>query len=207
MPLNNPDGQGATLPIVLTTDVSGVLPLANGGTNNTVDPYARANHTGTQIASTISDFASVVGSSTSTFTNKEFDEAGTGNVLKIRKGVQVVAFDFTTDTATGDGAFYFHIDSTLAGMDLIDVHAEVITAGTTGTLDVQIANVTGAADMLSTKLTVDSAETGSDTAAAAAVIDTDNDDVAENDLIRVDVDAVHTTPAKGLIVTMGFKTP
>jgi hypothetical protein len=123
------------------------------------------------------------------------------------RAVQVVAFDYTTDTAVGDGAGYFHIDSRLAGMNLVDVHAEVITAGTTGTTDVQIYNLTQTADMLSTKLTIDSGETGSDTAATAAVIDTANDDVAENDLLRIDVDAVSTTAAKGLIVTMGFRLP
>ena len=89
----------------------------------------------------------------------------------------------------------------------MEVHAEVITAGTTGTTDIQIANVTQAADMLTTKITIDSGETGSDTAAAAAVIDTANDDVATNDLLRVDVDAVSTTAAKGLIVTLGFQRP
>lgn len=123
------------------------------------------------------------------------------------RSVQLIPFDFTTDTATGDGKFYFHIDSRLDGMNLVDVHAEVITAGTTGTTDIQIHNLTQAADMLSTKITIDSTETGSDTAAAAAVIDTANDDVAENDVIRLDVDAVSTTAAKGLLVTLGFRTP
>jgi hypothetical protein len=92
-------------------------------------------------------------------------------------------------------------------MNLVEVHAEVITAGTTGTTDIQIHNVTQAADMLSTKITIDSAETGSDTAAAAAVIDTANDDVATNDVIRVDVDAISTTAPKGLIVSLVFQLP
>jgi len=140
-------------------------------------------------------------------TNFDLDESGTGNTIKIRRGVQTVLFDFTTDVATGDGKFYFHIDPSLAGNNLIDVHAEVITAGTTGTTDIQIHNVTQTADMLSTKITIDSTETGSDTAAAAAVIDTANDDVAENDLIRIDVDAISTTAPKGLIVTLGFREP
>lgn len=121
--------------------------------------------------------------------------------------VQCIVFDFATDIATGDGKFYFHVSDRLAGMDLADVHAEVITAGTTGTTDIQINNVTQAADMLTTKLTIDSAETGSDTAATAAVIDTANDDVAENDVLRIDVDAVSTTAPKGLIVTLGFRLP
>ena len=121
--------------------------------------------------------------------------------------VQCIVFDFATDVATGDGKFYLHVSDRLAGMNLVDVHAEVITAGTTNTTDIQIANVTQATDMLTTKLTVDSAETGSDTAATAAVIDTANDDVAENDLLRIDVDTVSTTAPKGLIVTLGFRLP
>lgn len=106
--------------------------------------------------------------------------------------------------STGDGKAYLHIPPDISGLNLVYVHAEVETAGTTGTMDIQIHNVTQAADMLTTKLTIDSGETGSDTAATAAVIDTANDDVSTNDLLRIDVDAVHTTPAEGLIVTMGF---
>jgi hypothetical protein len=121
--------------------------------------------------------------------------------------VQAVVFDFTTETATGDGKYYFHVPAKLNGMDLVTVHAEVITAGTTGTTDIQIHNLAPAADMLSTVITIDSGETGSDTAAATAVIDTDNDDVATNDVIRIDVDAVSTTAAQGLLVTMEFRLP
>lgn len=77
----------------------------------------------------------------------------------------------------------------------------------TNTTDIQIANVTDSVDILSTKLTIDSAETGSDTAATAAVIDTSKDDLATNDLLRIDVDAVSTTPAKGLIVTIECRLP
>lgn len=121
--------------------------------------------------------------------------------------VQAVVFDFATSAATGDGKFYFTIPAALNGMNLVSVHARVITAGTTGTMDIQFHNVTDAVDMLSTKLTIDSAETGSETAATPAVINASNDDVATNDLIRVDVDAVQTTPAQGLIVTLGFQLP
>ena len=62
--------------------------------------------------------------------------------------------------------------------------------------------------MLSTAITIDTTETGSDTAAIAAVINTSNDGVATNDVIRVDVDAIHSgTAAKGLIVTLDFRIP
>jgi len=121
------------------------------------------------------------------------------------KSVQIVVFDYTTDTATGDGAAYFFIPQIWVGTwDLTAANAQVITAGTTNTIDVQFHNVTQTADMLTTKLTIDSAETSSTTAAAAAVIDTANDDVAADDLIRIDVDAIHTTAAKGLIISLEF---
>ncbi len=67
--------------------------------------------------------------------------------------------------------------------------------------------MTQAADMLTTKLTIDSGETDTSTAATAAVIDTANDDVATGDQIRIDVDAVSTTAAKGLIVELTFQLP
>lgn len=121
--------------------------------------------------------------------------------------VQFRSADFTSDLATGDGADYLHIPDALNGMNLVYVHARVITAGTTGTTDFQIANVTDAVDMLSTKLTIDSGETGSNTAATAAVIDTTKDDVATNDLLRLDIDALSTTKPKGYVVTLGFRKP
>jgi hypothetical protein len=123
------------------------------------------------------------------------------------KSVSIMVFEGTTDTATGDGKAYFTIPDNVGGMNLVSVHARVVTAGTTGTTDIQIHNLTQAADMLSTKLTIDSGDTGSDAAATAAVIDTANDDVATNDLIRIDVDAVSTTAAQGLIVTFEFRLP
>ncbi len=124
-----------------------------------------------------------------------------------QKSASFTVIDYTTNCSTGDGKLYFTVPAALNGMNLVRVHARCITAGTTNTMDVQIANVTDAVDMLSTKLTIDSAETGSDTAATPAVIDTTKDDVATNDLLRIDVDAVHTTPAKGLIVTLEFQLP
>ncbi len=123
------------------------------------------------------------------------------------KSLQVTAFDYKTNITVGDGAAYVTVPSSYNGMNLIAVHARVITAGTTGTTDIQIYNLTQTADMLSTKITIDSGETGSDTAATAAVIDTSNDDVASWDILRIDVDAVSTTAPKGLIVTLEFRLP
>jgi len=113
----------------------------------------------------------------------------------------------TLDTSTGDGWSYFHVPSTLNGMDLVSIEAFVATAGTTGTTDIQVHNVTDAVDMLSTVLTIDSTETNSSTAATPAVINTATDDVATGDVLRIDIDAVSTTPAKGLVVILYFRIP
>jgi len=123
------------------------------------------------------------------------------------KNIENYVVEATVNTTTGDGKAYITIPEDLNGWDLVGCHARVITAGTTGTTDIQIRNVTDSVDMLSTKLTIDSGETGSDTASTPYVIDTSNDDVATNDLLAIDIDAVSTTPAKGLIIRLRFIKP
>lgn len=125
------------------------------------------------------------------------------------KEVALLVFDDSQDVATGDGAgdLFFRVPSTFNGMNLVAVAAAVQTAGTTGTTDIQIHNVTDTADMLSTVITIDSAETDSSTAATAAVINTATDDVATGDILRIDVDAVSTTAPKGLLVELQFRLP
>lgn len=126
--------------------------------------------------------------------------------------VQLPIVEWATEvTVAATGAFWFHIGERLSGMNLVYAHAENIVAATgtgTQTTTIQIYNITQTADMLTTELTIDEDETGSDTAATAYVIDTANDDVTENDVIRIDIDAVpSTTGGSGLIVTLGFEKP
>lgn len=123
------------------------------------------------------------------------------------KSVLIQLTETATAATTGDGKAYFIVPDALNGMNLVAVKAGVATAGTTGTHDLQVHNVTQAADMLSTKLTIDSAETTSETAATAAVIDTANDDVAAGDVIRIDCDAVQTTAAQGDFISLEFRLP
>lgn len=122
------------------------------------------------------------------------------------KYVEMVVVWWTSSCDVAEGAFYLHIPAELDGMDLKECHAEVITAGVEAevVMTMRLHNLGKATDMLSTFLTIDSEETGSDTAATPYVIDSAKDDVAENDLLRLDIQTVHSTPAKGLIVTLGF---
>ena len=78
----------------LTTGVTGTLPVANGGTGNTADPYARANHTGTQTASTISDYATA----TANFTNKTLTapKIVSGGFLADDNGNELIIFTTVT---------------------------------------------------------------------------------------------------------------
>jgi len=120
--------------------------------------------------------------------------------------VEMVVVDFATDCATGDGKFYFHVGQKLAGMNLVYCHAKHITAGSGGSPTlVQLYNLTDSQDMLSTRIMVDVGETASEDATTPYVINTSYDDVAENDIIRIDVDQLPTTVPKGLVITLGFQ--
>jgi hypothetical protein len=155
------------------------------------------------------DFASIAEVSAGTSAVKSVNPDALAGSIFGTAVVPLIPFDSATACAVGNGAgsLLFRVPSTLNGMNLVGVAAAVGTAGTTGTMDIQIANVTQAADMLTTKITIDSAETDSSTAATPAVIDAANDDVATGDQLRIDVDAIHTTPATGLMVELQFRLP
>jgi hypothetical protein len=127
------------------------------------------------------------------------------------KTVEMTIFDYTQSVSSGDGAGYFHVPASMNGMDLVDVHAEHITAANTNDTEIQIHNVTQAVDMLDPnfKLKIDASETGSDTSANSAVINTSSDSITTNDLLRIDIDAVQSTAGapKGLILTMEYRLP
>lgn len=128
----------------------------------------------------------------------------TGGALATTRYVQYTVVNYATACSVANGKLYFHVPPAMDGFVLSYCHAYTVTAGTTGTMSVQVHNLTDSQDMLSTQLTIDSGETGSDTAATPYVIDAGHDDVATNDVIRVDVTGIHTTPAKGLVITLGF---
>lgn len=124
-----------------------------------------------------------------------------------RQAFQIPVVAPGTNTATGDGKAMLRIPNWMQGYTVTDQEAYVSTPGTTGTLDVQLrrnrrtnATTRANADILSTKLTIDTTEYDSQDAATPAVINASNDDLNPGDVLFVDVDAVHTTPAQGLTV-------
>jgi hypothetical protein len=122
--------------------------------------------------------------------------------------IQLVVIDFAIALTTGNGKFYFYVPATLNGFNIVAVHAEVITAPVGSVATFMLHNVTSGADILSTAITIDAGETGSDSAATAAVINTSEDDLTTHDIIRVDIDGVgSSTAGSGLIVNMTCRLP
>lgn len=102
----------------------------------------------------------------------------------------------------GDGAAFLMLPEAVDGKDLIAVRAAVGTAPSGGEVSLQIHNVSDAVDMLSTPITIDDGETSTLTAEFNAEIDVANDDVATNDVLRLDIDAANG--AEDLMVTLTF---
>ena len=122
--------------------------------------------------------------------------------------VQIMAVAKATDLTVTDGLAYFHVPAGLNGMDLVEVHAEVFTAPAGSTATFELSKNGASTQMLSTNITIDASETGSDSAATAAVIDTSNDNIATNDLIQINCTQIgSSTAGAGLLVTMGFRIP
>jgi hypothetical protein len=126
-----------------------------------------------------------------------------GSSIFGRKSMSVYVVGATTDVSAGDGQYYFMIPEALNGMNLVRAIARVVTAGTTNATTIDIFNVTDSVDMLSTAISIASGGT----LATAGTVNTSTDDVATNDLIRIDVTSVSTTKPKGLIVEMEFQLP
>jgi len=126
----------------------------------------------------------------------------TNDALFSTRIIQVIVTD--TTLATGDGKARFNIPSDMDSWDLIDADAAVDT-NTSGVVGptIQVRNATDAADMLSTKITIDTSEVTSYTAATAPVIDTANDSVVTGNRIEIDVDSAGT--AAGLRVILAFR--
>ena len=197
------------LAVTNQSNIAGVGTITSGTWQGTVIGHAYLPDASTS-AQGVSELAIASEVTTGTDTDRAITpDALAGSVVFGTRYVQCIVFDFGTDIAEGNGKFYFHIPAGLNGMDLVEVHSEVITAGNGSTIDVQIHNATDGSDMLSTSLTIDDGETGSDSAGTGYAINGSEDDVATNDLIRIDVDGNggDTTIAKGLIVTLGFRLP
>lgn len=110
--------------------------------------------------------------------------------------IEIQIFDPETDVATGAKKGFVHIP--FAGT-LLSVHAQVDTPSTVGDPVFNIKKNGG--EILSTKISIDVGECGSDTASTPPAIS--DAVVAENDVYTYDVDGAGTG-TKGLTITCKF---
>jgi hypothetical protein len=126
---------------------------------------------------------------------------------KLTKHIYFSATDTTTDLATGTTKAVVVVPAELDGYDITGVQANVVTAGTTGTMTIQIViDDSTPRDLLSTEINIASAAIVDDN---LHVINTtaSNDQINTGDIISFDIDVVHTTPAKGLFITLTCTLP
>ncbi|MBX4215323.1 hypothetical protein KW797_00010 [Candidatus Parcubacteria bacterium] len=119
---------------------------------------------------------------------------------------RILAFplcDGVTACATGSGVA-IRIPKMMHNFILSGATLDTATLGTTGTMTVQVFNVTDGVNFFSTAITLDSAEPSSDTAATPAVINASNRTVTDGDIIEPKVTGVHTTPSKGTTLNLLF---
>jgi hypothetical protein len=190
-----------------TTDT---LTLAAGSgitltTNASTDTVTITNAASGSTAATSSDVDT--GTDTTKFVSSDALAGST------QYGIRYLTFNIPGVLGTGDGTFAngkcAYLPAGFGGRNLVSVMATNGTVGTTsGTTTFQIRNATQTADMLTTKITIDSTEQSSLTAATAAVIDAANDDVATSDAICVDIDVISggATEANATVL-LGFQLP
>lgn len=168
-------GQEITLGSVdLTTDITGTLPEANGGTGVT--------SLGSLDAASLGAGASTDGQVLTS------DGAGGAAWEGTATEIGIACSDETTDLSAATGVATFRMPY---AMTLTDVRASVTTAPVGSTLIVDI-NESGST-ILGTKLSIDASEKTSETAATPAVIS--DSALADDAEITIDIDQVGSTTA------------
>lgn len=117
------------------------------------------------------------------------DNVGHVYTLARTKTIVIESINFEEPTIKGDGVHLWMVPEGLNGGALVDVHAAVATAGTAGTVLMQVARDRGGTvvDMLTTLARIDANERSSYTGAAGEVNEL-YAGLETGDWLRIDVD-------------------
>jgi len=230
---------GLNLTVVRAQDGTTALDLVNndrcelwlnkGGLGDLrTESQARANHTGTQTASTISDFDTevsnntdvtantthktsngsdhtyidqdVTSGSTPTFTGTNFSGIPDSALSNPEETLMVACSDETTDLTTGTAKITFRMPNYATTITGVGANVNTAPVGSTVTVDINEAGTT----ILSTKITIDASEKTSTTAATAPVIS--DSAIAADAEMTIDIDQIgSSTAGKGLKVWIDYK--
>jgi hypothetical protein len=179
-------GEDMKFAFVKTTSDANTITINRGGTD-TIN-----GATSFTITSQYTTYVIVGDSATGLWTNS----AQSSTMLRyIYVRLIAAATDVAVDTTIGGD-----VESPVTGT-ISEVGAWVDTAGTTGTMVIDI-NKNGTTIMTTNKVSIDTTEKSSRTAATAAALTTTA--ISAGDIFTFDIDAVHTTAAKGLTMRIGI---
>ena len=133
------------------------------------------------------------------------DADGTIDLRVGARSLTVACSDETTALTTGAAKATFRMPQAAT---ITAVRASVTTAPAgSDLLTVDINKGTSPTSILSTKITIDAGEKTSTTAATAAVVDTNENDVSDDEMMTIDIDTIgSSTAGAGLKVTI-YYTP
>ena len=117
---------------------------------------------------------------------------------------RVIANDTALTTGDNLNQNRFVLPKDFAGYVLKGIEAHVFTPSTSGLPTFQLRNVAQAADILSTRVTIDENEEDSLTATTPAVINTGEDDYTAGDELQIDCDVAGTS-TKGCLITLAYR--
>lgn len=122
--------------------------------------------------------------------------------------VQIVVFDAATLPTTGTGKFFFVVPAGLNGYNIVSAHAAFHTADNDQDNEIEIYHVAKSHTIFTTghKITIEVSEKTSYTATDQPVINTDYDDVATGNELRIDI-TTEPIGAQGLQIFLVFRKP
>lgn len=173
--------------------------------------------TASLVSSGISELATAAETTTGTDNSRAVTPDGLAGSDFGKDVIVVEVVPDATALTTGDGKAYIPIPAKHNGWLVVGVQAHVgAVVSSSGAVNVDLAYCAPVAtgircsgtvtDVLSTNITIDANEDGTETAAAAAVIDTANDDAATGGWWRIDVDGAGTS-TQGLYVVITLQKP